>query len=814
LLTRFLLVLCLTGAALPAQNANSALEGAQRLGPPDTAGRISAYKKGNNYLLSIQPAVLRKPFYWYSELVGVPAGATANSLEASTAIAQFERHGNLVVIRDLTTRSRSQAPLEKEVPGSDRMVRPIEVAIETIETGAVIASFPIAGENPDGSLVIDITKVFSGDIENCTARPFAALTGAQVAGVDPSRSYLDSLRINDKSLNIRTHITFLGVLPQAPVYGPQPVSVVVGHSFIFLPEKAMTPRYRDARVGYIDTPVTLYEAETRNASLAKSMVTRFRLEKKNPKAAVSDPVKPIIFYLGTGIPDRWRPYVKAGVEAWRPVFEKAGFSNAVVALDAPTPQQDPNWHAEDVSINVIRWLPQGNVNALGAHVVDPRSGETLSAHILLWASVVDYFARYYHSVFATVDPEAATLPLSDKKMGELMAYIVTHEVGHTIGLRHNHFASTAYTVAQMRDAKFANEHGPNTSVMAYGRFNQVAQPGDGVTRLYSRIGAYDYAAVQWGYGDFASQQELDAFATKMDGDRNTQWGAHELPEEAAKHGYDPRVLTENTGAERIEATQLGVANVTRSLARLDEATKGNATEFNAAYSVMLDTQLRYLKSVGKMVGGTMPRFGVQNGAIVDSVPAAEQSRAVKYLLGNGAQSLELYRDPRALSRFATVGGNLMIDAVQAGLVADVLSGSQLGILEEQSRTSPSHYSPAQLGQDVGDAVWGDLSAAPPWRRAIQQGYLTQTARLLEGWAKASLEGPAVEALVKAKYPSGGARIKVETGDDTTYPAWLRTYLPAVKAKVATAAASAPAASDRLHFERMAAALEKLGRAAQ
>lgn len=806
-----LLVLCLAGAALTAQTANPALEGARRLGPPDAAGRISAYQKGNNYLLSIQPAALRVPFYWYSELVGVPAGATANSLEASTAIAQFERHGNLIVIRDLTTRSRSQAPLEKEVPGSDRTIRPIEVAIETIQTGAVIASFPISGETPDGSVVIDITKVFSGDIENCTARPFAALTGAQIAGVDPSRSYLDSLRINDRSLNIRTHITFLGAIPQAPAYGPQPISVVVGHSFIFLPEKAMTPRYRDARVGYIDTPVTLYEAETRNASLAKSMVTRFRLEKKNPNAAVSDPVKPIIFYLGTGIPDRWRPYVRAGVEAWRPVFEKAGFSNAVVAMDAPTPQQDPNWHAEDVSINVIRWLPQGNVNALGAHVVDPRSGEVLSAHILLWASVVDYFARYYHGLFATVDPEAATLPLSDKKMGELMTYIVIHEVGHTIGLRHNHFASTAYSVAQMRDAKFASEHGPNTSVMAYGRFNQVAQPGDGVTRLFSRIGAYDYAAVRWGYGDFANQKELEDFATRMDQDRNTQWAAQELPEE---QGYDPRVQKENTGAERIEATQLGVANITRSLARLDEATRGNATEFNATYAVMLDTQLRLLRSVGSMVGGTMPRLGAPKGTIADTVPAAEQSRAVKYLLGNGAQSLELYREPKTLGRIATVGGHQIIDSVEASLVADVLSGSQLGILEEQSRTSPSHYSPARLGQDVGDAVWGDLSSAPPWRRALQQGYLTQTAKLLEGWAKASQEGPTVAALIKATYPGGSARIMAESGDDTTYPAWLRTYLPVVQKKVAAAAASAPTESDRLHFERMAAALEKLGRAAQ
>ncbi|MCU0248312.1 MAG: DUF5117 domain-containing protein, partial [Bryobacter sp.] len=290
MLTRALVLLCLA-TALFAQTPASPLDGAQRLGPTDPAARIAAFKKGSSYLLSVQSVALRKPFFWYSELVGVPSGATANSLEASATIAQFERHGGLLVIRDLNTRSRAQAPPQKEVPGSDRVMRPIDLAIEAIETGPVVASFPIAAENPDGSLVIDITKTFSNDIENCTARPYAALTGAQIAGVDPARSYIDTVRINDRSLNIRSHLTFLGVIPQAPVYGPQPLSVVVGHSFVFLPEKPMTPRFSDSRVGFMDTPVNLYEAETRNAALARGFVTRFRLEKKNPKAAVSDPVK-------------------------------------------------------------------------------------------------------------------------------------------------------------------------------------------------------------------------------------------------------------------------------------------------------------------------------------------------------------------------------------------------------------------------------------------------------------------------------------------------------------------------------------------
>ena len=195
---------------------------------------------------------------------------------------------------------------------------------------------------------------------------------------------------------------------------------------------------------------------------------------------------------------------------WQPAFEAAGFSNAIIAVDAPSPQSDPDWSVEDIGHNVIRWVPTDRVNALGPHVVDPRSGEILSAHILIWPSVLDYFSKYYFALFGTVDPAAAKLPFSTEKAGELLSYIVAHEVGHTLGLRHNHIASTAYTVEQMRDPVFANAHGPNSSIMAYGRFNQVAQPGDGVTQLIPKIGPYDIAAIDWGYGQFGGNPAENA----------------------------------------------------------------------------------------------------------------------------------------------------------------------------------------------------------------------------------------------------------------------------------------------------------------
>jgi hypothetical protein len=424
--------------------------------------------------------------------------------------------------------------------------------------------------------------------------------------------------------------------------------------------------------------------------------------------------------------------------------------------------------------------------------------------------VLDYFSRYYWMHARGLDPGVDGLPLSEEKQQELMTYIVAHEVGHSIGLRHNHLASTAYSVKQMRDPAFANVHGPNASIMAYGRFNQVAQPGDGVTRVMAGVlGPWDYFAIRWGYGVHGrtpaeESATLDRLAREAAADPLTRWGAGEAGFEEAWM-VDPRVLKENTGAERVEATRLGLQNVSRSVAALDTAAPDNDT-YRAAWAQALGRFDTMVDSVLKLVGGQLAPDSRQGGTVPVAAPL--QREAVTFLVDEAPVAYDVFLRPAGIARGDPVGGALLVERHRAQWVGALLAGPKLAQVKAQESLASDAYGTIDLLRDVTDRVWGDLEKAPAWRAAQQDAWLAAAARVLD--AKPNPDAARIAAQLGGQLHSPGfVAVQLADGTETAFPGYVREVLPGIRDRVARAASRERDPVRRAHFEQVVARIDAM-----
>ena len=472
-----------------------------------------------------------------------------------------------------------------------------------------IASFEVKARSGD-SYLVDITDLFLSDSD------LFALKGAKeslkLGGYQQGQSYALDVKAFPENINFRS-IRSYGLAGEVKK-GEFPSTLwEVGSSCYLLPEKPMVQRVFDERVGYF--AFALDGMVKRGDWMDKTMIaTRWRLEprpedvEKYLRGELVEPVKPIVFYIDRATPEFLVPYFIQAVNVWQGAFEKVGFKNAIYGKLAPTPEEDPDYCEGDIRYPLVSYKASPIANAYGPMVFDPRSGEIITSHIAIFHSVLELIQRWYFVMCGAVDPRAREYPLSQEVMGELAATVLTHEVGHTLGLRHHFMGSTAYPVDSLRSKSFIRAHGLGTSIMDYQRFNYVAQPGDGLEPrdLLPRIGMYDEFAIEWGYRYFPEAGNL-----KRDNEKLRAWVDERRQDpklfyiEEMTYG-DPRVQSEDSGDDVIKANRLGMNNLKYIMAHLEEWTDGNDPYYyvlRKRYLSVLSQYQNYIEHVLRYVGG-------------------------------------------------------------------------------------------------------------------------------------------------------------------------------------------------------------------
>ena len=747
------------GPARPA-DAQDAKENAEKEKAPELtfkSGLFGVAQNEKDWYFEIPDSLLGRRILAVTRFVSNTPGASEyGGEEVTEAMIYWEKavNGNLLLRADVLNIAAES--------GDD-----IEKAVNVSSENPIVASIKPEATSSEGTTRVKVTSLFEGD-NQVFSLDSRAKRSYNLGNVRGDASFINSIRTYPINTEVTVTKTFAYNAPNAGGQGgPQTsralpagmqagaVTLVLNTSMVLLPEVPMQQRLFDPRVGFFADGYSKFTDDQQGVETVR-FITRWRLEarpedvEKQKRGELVEPVKPIVYYIDPATPKQWRPYLIAGVNDWQKAFEQAGWKNAIHAEEWP--EDNPDMSLEDARFSVIRYLASPTANAYGPNVHDPRSGEIIESHIGWYHNVMTLVHDWYQVQAGVVDPRARKIKYDDELMGDLIRFVSSHEVGHTLGLRHNMGSSSQTPVEKLRDKAWVEEHGHTVSIMDYARFNYVAQPEDNITKagLYPRINDYDKWAIEFGYKptEYKTPKEDHLYWNKVITERLAAnprlWFGGE------GRDNDPRALTEDLGDDAVAASNYGIMNLKRAIGQIPAWNVEEAdmyTNVSRMYEAVVSQFNRYLGHVSANIGGRfITNHSIEQTDLVKyaPVPKDRQKNALNFLNAN------LFTKPSWLVEVPYIFDLTdQPDSYLYSLVNNVVSSSNLLSIAKLNRLGQfaqydsSNYTPEEYLSDLTGMVFSELDkgrAVDSYRRYLQRRFVSAAIEVVNSSAAATADG--------------------------------------------------------------------------
>ena len=767
-------------------------------------GLFTVHKVDDKWYFEIPDSMLLREFMAITRFGKTAGGGVYGGELANQQTLQWEKGpSNTVFLRVVTLVSMADS--------SNKIYK----AVRNSNVNPIAAAFDIKAFGKDSSsIVIDVTDYFKGD-NLIVSIPPAVKARMKLGGLAADRSYIEHINTFPINTEIRSVKTFstgggapspFGISFASPTDAAGAITLELNTSLILLPATPMPKRLFDRRVGYFAEDYTVYSDDQQKID-NQEFIVRWRLEPKPEdrekweRGELVEPKKPIVYYIDPATPRQWVPYLIQGVNDWQQTFEKAGFKHAIEAREWP--EDDSTMSLEDARYSVLRYFASDIENAYGPNVHDPRSGEIIESHIGWYHNVMEILHDWYMVQTAAVDPKARKMHMDDSLMGQLIRFVSSHEVGHTLGLRHNMGSSSTVPVEKLRDKAWLDVHGHTPSIMDYARFNYVAQPQDNIPEadLFPRIGEYDRWAIRWGYSYSGGK------TPKEDAKIVNKWIIDSLKSNPrlwfGGEGFngDPRAQMEDLGDNSMKAGEYGIKNLQRILPNLEMWTKEEGDKYDNLsdmYKQVVAQYSRYMGHVLRNVGGVCETFRSveEPGDVYEPAPKARQREAVAFLNAQLFETPRWLLDNDILNKISSPSAGDPVGSVQTGVLGSLLSSSRLNILLQSTNRygAAKAYTVDELLDDTRKGVWKELTthkAIDVYRRNLQKTYVESLIAIIS---------PATPPV------TGNAGITILFGPNTKntdLPSIAKAELTSLRSQLLAAVALAPDRLSKYHLQDLA-----------